>query len=124
MAFGFNSFSETPYAAIVENPIVAVTGQELTIAETSPGVIIDVTVSLTGQTLNTTLNNDGIAIFVGIKEIPVGIGFNANLGLVTTVGDANVSLTGQELNAAEGTAVLDANTFATVTGEAMTTEEE
>ena len=22
MAFGFNSFSETPYAAIVENPIV------------------------------------------------------------------------------------------------------
>ena len=53
MAFGFNSFSETPYAAIVENPIVAVTGQELTIAETSPGVIIDVTVSLTGQDLTT-----------------------------------------------------------------------
>jgi hypothetical protein len=29
--------------------LLAVTGQELTIAETSPGVIIDVTVSLTGQ---------------------------------------------------------------------------
>ena len=27
MAFGFNTFSESPFAAIVENPIVAVTGQ-------------------------------------------------------------------------------------------------
>ena len=124
MAFGITTFAESPFAATGSQSInVQVTGQELTVVETSPGVIGDANVSLTGQTLNTTLNNDGINIFVGVKQIPVGIGFNANLGSVTTVGDANVLLTGQELNAAEGTAVLDANTFAVVSGEAMTAEE-
>ena len=106
MAFGITAFAESPFAATGSTSInVQVTGQELIIAETSPGVIIDVTVSLTGQTLNTTLNNDGINIFVGVKEIPVGIGFNANLGSVTTVGHANVSLTGQSMTIADGTAI-------------------
>ena len=98
MAFGITAFAESPFAATGTASIaVAVTGQELTIAETSPGVVIDVNVSVTGQALTTTLNNDGISIFVGIKEIVTGIGFNANLGSLTTVGHANVPVTGQAL---------------------------
>ena len=98
MAFGITAFAEAPFAAAGAASITAVvTGQELTIAETSPGVVIDVNVSVTGQDLTTILNNDGISIFVGIKEILTGIGFNANLGSVTTVGHANVPVTGQAL---------------------------
>ena len=67
MAFGITAFAEAPFAAAGAASITAaVTGQELTIAETSPGVVIDVNVSVTGQALTTTLNNSGIDIFVGI----------------------------------------------------------
>ena len=106
MAFGFNSFSETPYAAIVENPIVAVTGQQLTIAETSPGVIIDVTVSLTGQDITATEGDVGI--FAGVIAFPTGEALTSNLGSVSITGTANVQLfngTGPEFSAS-GNAAL------------------
>ena len=45
MAFGITTFAESPFAATGSTSVnVQVTGQELTIAETSPRVIIDVTV--------------------------------------------------------------------------------
>jgi hypothetical protein len=93
MAFGITTFAESPFAATGSQSInVALTGFDLTVQENTPAITGDANVPVTGQTLNTTLNNDGINIFVGIKEIPVGIGFNANLGSVTTVGHANVSI--------------------------------
>ena len=58
MAFGITAFAESPFAATGSQSInVAVTGQELTIAETSPDVVIDVTASLTGQDLTITEGN-------------------------------------------------------------------
>ena len=43
MAFGITAFAESPFAATGSQSInVAVTGQELTIAETSPDVVISV----------------------------------------------------------------------------------
>jgi len=42
---------------------------------------------------------------------------------VSITGTANVPVTGQSITSTLGTAVLDANTFATVSGEAMTAEE-
>jgi hypothetical protein len=121
MAFGITTFAESPFAATGSQSInVAVTGQELTIAETSPGVVIDVVVPLTGQALTTTLNNDGIQIFVGIKEIPTGIGFNANLGSVTTTANADVNITGQAMTIADGTAIVKADSDVDVTGQSLT----
>jgi len=106
MAFGITAFAEAPFAAAGAASITAVvTGQALTITEGTAQAFTDVvTEPVTGQALTTTLNNDGISIFVGIKEIPTGIGFNANLGSLTTVGHANVPVTGQALTITQGTA--------------------
>ena len=49
MAFALNSFSESPFAAIVENTIVAVTGQALALNQGNEGVVIDVSPSVTGN---------------------------------------------------------------------------
>ena len=89
MAFGFNTFSETPFAAIVENQIVQVTGQQLTIAETSPDVVIDVNVSLTGQDITITEGN--VDIFAGVVAFPTGQALSANLDSVLVTADANAS---------------------------------
>jgi hypothetical protein len=121
MAFGITTFAESPFAATGSQSInVALTGFDLTVQENTPAITGDANVSVTGQTLNTTLNNDGINIFVGIREIPVGIGFNANLGSVTTVGHANVSLTGQSMTIADGTAIGKADFNIEVTGQSLT----
>jgi hypothetical protein len=106
MAFGFNTFSESPFAAIVENPIVQVTGQELTIAETSPGVIIDVVVPLTGQDITITEGN--VDIFAGVIAFPTGQALTSNLGSVSITANADVQLfngTGPEFSAS-GNAAL------------------
>ena len=106
MAFGFNTFSESPFAAIVENPIVQVTGQELTIAETSPGVIIDVVVPLTGQDITITEGN--VDIFAGVVAFPTGQALTSNLGSVSITANADVQLfngTGPEFSAS-GNAAL------------------
>jgi hypothetical protein len=96
MAFGITTFAESPFAATGSQSInVQVTGQELTVAETSLSVIGDANISLTGQTLNTTLNNDGINIFAGVIVIPTGIDLTTNLNSVSTTGTANVPVTGQ-----------------------------
>jgi len=117
MAFGINTFAESSFAAITENPIVAVTGQELTIAETSPGVIIDVTVSLTGQDITITEGN--VDIFAGVVAFPTGEALSANLGSVIANINADVDITGQELTATEGTLTLDANTLVDLTGQSL-----
>jgi hypothetical protein len=52
-----------------------------------------------------------------------GQNINTNQGSVSITGTANVPVTGQSIISTLGTAVLDANTFATVSGEAMTAEE-
>jgi len=117
MAFGINTFAESSFAAITENPIVAVTGQELTIAETSPGVIIDVTVSLTGQDI--TITEGDVGIFAGVVAFPTGEALSANLGSVIANINADVDITGQELTATEGTLTLDANTLVDLTGQSL-----
>ena len=117
MAFGINTFAESSFAAITENPIVAVTGQELTIAETSPGVIIDVTVPLTGQDI--TITEGDVGIFAGVVAFPTGEALSANLGSVIANINADVDITGQELTATEGTLTLDANTLIDLTGQSL-----
>jgi hypothetical protein len=142
MAFGITAFAEAPFAAAGAASITAVvTGQALTITEGTAQAFTDVvTEPVTGQALTTTLNNDGINIFVGIKEIPTGIGFNANLGSLTTVGHANVpgiamsanlgsvtvtgtadiSVTGQAMTMQENSVIIGGDANVTLTGEAMT----
>jgi len=96
MAFGITAFAESPFSATGSTSVnVAVTGQELTIAETSPGVVIDVTVSLTGQAMT------------------------AALASVTAIADVDVSTTGQELTMQEGQADAT-DSIARLTGIAMT----
>ncbi len=65
MAFGITAFAESPFAATGSQSIaVQVTRQELTIAETSPNIIIDVSVPLTGQPITITEGN--VSIFAGV----------------------------------------------------------
>ena len=65
MAFGITAFAESPFAATGTASItVAVTGQELTIAETSPNIVIDVITSVTGQPI--TITEGEVGIFSGV----------------------------------------------------------
>ena len=120
MAFGITTFAESPFAATGSQSInVALTGFNLTVQENTPAITGDANVPVTGQALNTTLNNDGIQIFVGIKEIPTGIGFNANLGSVTTTANADVNITGQAMTIADGNAIGKAEFNIEVTGQSL-----
>ena len=122
MAFGITAFAESPFAATGSTSVnVAVTGQELTIAETSPGVVIDVVVSLTGQAMTATQGQ--VSIFAGVEALVTGQSLSSNLGSVTNTGTANISLTGQTITSTLGTATLDANTIASPTGELLSLAE-
>ena len=107
MAFGITAFAESPFAATGSTSVnVAVTGQELTIAETSPNIIIDVVVPLTGQTMTATEGN--VDIFAGVVAFPTGEALSANLDSVSITANANVQLfngTGPEFSAS-GNAAL------------------
>jgi hypothetical protein len=64
MAFGINTFAETPFAAIVENPIVQVTGQSLTVITgtllTDKGYIAETTLT-DGATINWDMSTQSVA---------------------------------------------------------------
>jgi hypothetical protein len=77
MAFGITAFAESPFAATGSQSLtVEVTGQALTIAETSPGVVIDVVVPLTGQAITATQGN--VTIFPGVEVFPTGQVLSSN----------------------------------------------
>ena len=107
MAFGITTFAESPFAATGSTSVnVQVTGQELTIQETSPGIIIDVVVPLTGQDIAITEGN--VDIFAGVVAFPTGEALSANLDSVSITANADVQLfngTGPEFSAS-GNAAL------------------
>jgi hypothetical protein len=76
------------------------------------------TVSVTGQQLNLTLNSVTPLANANV----VGIGMTVGLAIGTVViGTGNVTLTGQQINISQGTAIGDANTIPTITGLGLNT---
>jgi hypothetical protein len=114
---------------------VSVTGQQLNISQGEETSITDVVVDVAstvdagwGQVAWGTQNwgQGELTINLNIAEgevdpspdaTVVGIGMTVDLSLGTVViGTGNVTLTGEQLNIAQGTAIGDANTIASVTG--------
>jgi hypothetical protein len=114
---------------------VSVTGQQLNISQGSEGEQIDVTVELSSISPvgwgvvswgEQPWNESEVDITMSIAEgevdpspdaTVVGIGMTVSLAVGTVViGTGNVTLTGEQLNIAQGTAIGDANTIASVTG--------
>ena len=98
MAFGITTFAESPFASTGSQSIsVAVTGQQLTIAETSPGVVIDVTVPLTGQAITGSTGTLAPADVMGLT----GVSATASVGTVDPA-DQVMGLTGQSATVSVG----------------------
>jgi hypothetical protein len=91
---------------------VATTGQQLNLDLGSVSLDLNSIASLTGQQLNIA---EGI-VDPNPDVILEGQQLNISLESVSISGDALTTITGQQLNLSLGTAVLDANTIASVTG--------
>jgi hypothetical protein len=92
---------------------VSVTGQQLNTSLNSVTPIANANVDVIGQQLNVS---EGI-VDPGPDANVVGIGMTVALAVGTVIaGDANTLVTGEQLNIAQGTAIGDANTIASVTG--------
>jgi hypothetical protein len=91
---------------------VATTGQQLNLDLGSVSLDLNSIASLTGQQLNIA---EGI-VDPNPDVILEGQQLNISLENVSISGDALTTITGQQLNLSLGTAILDANTIASVTG--------
>jgi hypothetical protein len=117
------------------NPDVELSGLQLNISLNSVSIIGDASLSLIGQQLNisqgtvegipnTIADLTGQQLNVVEGEVDpspdatvTGIGMTVALAVGTVIaGDANTLVTGEQLNIAQGTAIGDANTIASVTG--------
>jgi hypothetical protein len=115
--------------------ITSVTGQQLNVSQGNENIDVSVTVEVSSTALvgwgvvawNTqkwgqTSVDLTQAIAEGIVDpspdaTVTGIGMTVGLSIGTVViGTGNVTLTGQQINIAQGTAIGDANTIASVTG--------
>jgi hypothetical protein len=97
---------------------VSVTGQQLNLTLNSVTPIANANVDVIGQQLNVS---EGI-VDPSPDATVVGIGMTVGLAIGTVViGTGNVTLTGQQINIAQGTAIGDANTIASVTGIGLNT---
>ena len=93
-----------------------VTGEQLNISQGEETAFTDVTPDITGQELTIA---EGI-VDPAPDATVTGIGMTVGLGLGTVTANANTGvLTGQQLNIAQGTAELEAVTFANVTGQQL-----
>jgi hypothetical protein len=117
------------------NPDVELTGLQLNLSLNSVSIIGDSLLSLTGQQLNisqgtaqgvpnTIADLTGQQLNVAEGEVDpspdatvTGIGISVALAIGTVViGTGNVTLTGEQINISQGTAIGDANTIASITG--------
>ena len=129
---------------ITADALVNLTGFPLTMQESTPGVVGDANVSITGFSTPLVLGTAQGFTDVVTEDV-TGIAMSANLGSVAVTGNADVSVTGQAMTmqensvtiggeanvtatalpmtAALGTAVLDANTLVDLTGFGLTMQE-
>jgi hypothetical protein len=85
----------------------------------SVAVEIGTEVGITGQAMTMAQGNT-LAFTDVVTEDVTGIGFNINLGSVTTTANANLTLSGFDLTMQEDNVTVGADANVTLTGEAMT----